>query len=496
MKKLVLLFIILSGIFTDAFSQLNRQARPALQAQFNQVAVPPLIGKTLSTAIQLIDSLGLNQGNITEMQANQPAGTVIRQFPAAGQRVNRGTSVNLYVSGRQAANTVKNTPTKDLQTVRETRIPANMFQIQQVTVPPLVGRNFSIEEITAILTKARLRLGTALPVVDNDRINLVVSQEPATRQRVLPQSLVNITYGIAEAPAAPGLPENVVVPNYIGMDLGSVFNRLPNDRLTQGPSDEIPSERPPGEVLEQFPPAGSVVDPNTPLALKFSSGLIPEPRIEVPRLIGHSLQEAAEILISKQLYAGYIKQQISDKPEGEVLDQSPTTGTLVNVGSAIDITYSVQVRDENMLMPDVTRMPEDKARYVLAESGLLVEDVYSQKSKEPHGTVISQTPFPGERVIKGTPVILIISENNPTPGWIYWGGGIVAALLLGGFVGWKSGKPKPDPDKAVKNKPEVKFKIIPDTGQQYILGNDSNEQIHGLNLKIIPDKGIQTIKSD
>lgn len=376
------------------------------------------------------------------------------------------------------------------------RIPDNLFQIQLVPVPLLVGRTYNPDQIAALLNKAGLKLGNAVPVENNEKIGIILSQSPELRQRVRPQTAVDITYGIEVKPIAPGIPENVIVPNYIGMNIDEVLGRLPNDRLTLGSNSEVSSEQPVGTVVEQFPPPDSNVDPNTSVALKFSSGPQQVQTVDVPRLIGLTLQDAAEVLKNNQLYAGSLKQAVSDKSAGEVLEQSPPEGTSVSIGSSVDIIYSVQAQDEFVIVPDVIGLYPDDARKILDEAGLLIRDIYSQMSDAREGSVVEQTPRSGEEVKKGTPVELIIAKHTQLPGWMYWVGGICAALILGGYLGWKSGKGKKEKGKAEEKEPEFKLVVIQDSGKQTIHSADNSQSISGLQLKIIPDKGVQIIKTN
>ncbi len=382
------------------------------------------------------------------------------------------------------------------QPTRTFRIPDNLFQIQLVTVPLLVGRTYNQDEIAALLNKAGLKLGNAVPVEDNEKIGIILSQSPGLRQRVRPQTLVDITYGIESKPIVPGIPENVIVPNYVGMNIDQVLGRLPNDRLTLGSNSEVSSEQPVGTVVEQFPPPDSNVDPNTSVALKFSSGPQQVQTVDVPRLIGLTLQDAAEVLKNNQLYAGSLKQAVSDKSAGEVLEQSPPEGTSVSIGSSVDITYSVQAQDEFVMVPDVIGLYPDEARKVLYEAGLQIRDIYSQKSDAQEGTIVEQTPRSGEEVKKDTPVVLAIAKHTQVPGWMYWAGGICAALILGGYIGWKSGRGNQQKKTGEKIDPRLKLIVIHDSGNQKIHSADTSQSIRGLQLKIIPDKGVQILKTN
>ena len=74
--------------------------------------------------------------------------------------------------------------------------------------------------------------------------------------------------------------------------------------------------------------------------------------------------------------------------------------------------------------------------------------------------------------------------------------GIGAALLLGGYFGWKSGRGNQQKKIEEKNDPKLKLVVIHDSGKQTIHSADNNQPIHGLQLKIIPDKGVQIIKTN
>jgi len=403
---------------------------------------------------------------------------------------------NLPVHGQQTM--VKKMPSSAFtqQPAKSIQIPDNLLKIQLASVPSLVGRNYNREEIVTLLNKAGLQLGQALPIENNEKIGIILSQSLEFRQKVRPQTLVDITYGIETKPVVSGQPENVIVPNYIGMNIDRAIGRMPNDRLTVGRYNEVSSDKLQGEVVEQFPPPDSNVDPNTSVDLKFSSGPQQLQSVDVPRLIGLTLQEAAEVLKRNQLFAGSLRESVSDKTPGVVLDQFPPEGTSVGIGSSVDITYSVQAHEEFVIVPDVIGLFLDEARKVLNESGLVIEEVYPQKSDAQEGTVIEQNPRAGVEVKKSTPVVLVIAKHNQQAGWIYWVGGICAALLLGGYFGWKSGMGNQQKKIGEKNDPKLKLVVIQDSGKQSIHPVDTGQPIHGLQLKIIPDKGVQIIKTN
>ena len=73
--------------------QISKGKKPEEKA-----TVPPLIGKTLSTAKSLISSAGLTTGNVTYQYSDQKAGTVISVSPGEGSSVSLNTKVDLVIS--------------------------------------------------------------------------------------------------------------------------------------------------------------------------------------------------------------------------------------------------------------------------------------------------------------------------------------------------------------------------------------------------------------
>lgn len=389
-------------------------------------------------------------------------------------------------------NTIAQQPERETVQPREERranIPPEMLERFLVTVPQLEGRAFNPEALGSSLDRIGLRLGNAIPVADNEREGMIISQNPAARQRVPMQTAVDITYGVPVSGVAPSQPEPVLVPDYSGIPVERAINRMANDRLKPGIIREIPSDQQLGNVVRHFPEHGMQVEPGTGIDLMVSQGPPPEEiRVRVPLLIGYSLQEAAEILRAAGLYAGQLREQLSGEREGVIIGQDPPVNSLVPAGSIVDITFSV--RDEFAEVPDVTHFPLEKAVMILNESRLNHSVEYRIRSNQPLHTVLEQDPLPGTRVPFGFQVHLVVAKSEKVPPWIYWAGGILAAILLGGLAGLKMGRNTNSPDSK-----RVTLKPVPDSGKQSVNATGDEPAQGPLTLKIIPDKGIQTIKN-
>ena len=419
-------------------------------------------------------------------------------FPVNGQTTNsieqdRGSRV---LSNQVNTDLQNRLPQRNLRRV----VPAEMLELQLVTVPQLMGRNFDLNQITAILERSELRLGTVIPVGNNDSIGIITGQSPGIRQQVRTQTPVNITYGIPITSVTPSQPQTVRVPQYVGLTLERAVGRMPNDRLVPGIISEINSDNPPGIVVTQFPDAGTPVDPGTEISLEVSIGPTEEFPVLVPNLIGLTLQQAAEILRGAELFVGTIAEQISDDREGIIISQSPLPGTDILMGSPVDISYSVRAVDvaderELILVPDVKQFSRDEAIREIKASRLNYIIEYVKKSGQLNGIVVDQEPQSGTLVPPGADVIIFVQDNSSVPPWIYWGGGVLAAGLLGGFIGRKI---NPGKKKKIAGRKELKLDLKPvlDVGKQSISENENQLFKSILHLRYISDSGIQTLKTD
>ena len=438
-----------------------------IREQPNYVIVPDYLKMNIDQALFRLPNDQLSRGLYTEIPSGQPAGEVVEQFPPAGSNVAPNTPVTLKFSSGPP----------------------------QLIVPRLIGRSYNPEKISGLLDSLGLQMGKAIAVSNNDSAGIVTSQSPEALQRVRPKNPIDITYGIRFDTNPPSTSAYVIVPDYLRMNIKQALARLFNDRLTRGPYTEISSGQPAGEVFEQFPPGGSKVAPNTPVTFRYSSGPKLLVRIKVPRLIGLSLMEAADVLRNYQLFAGQLNEEISEKREGIVLYQSPEEGTEVDRGSAISMTYSAHAQKKLVRLPNVMDKRIETALQELKDSGFFSVPVFYVKSMATDSTVISQKPAAGTEVQKGSGVILVAAwHETPTPPhpWVLWVSTIVVISLLANFFRWKYKKKKIEPE---EKEPELKFLVIPDHGKQTLWPDENTNPDFGLHFKIIPDKGIQNFKT-
>lgn len=203
----------------------------------------------------------------------------------------------------------------------------------------------------------------------------------------------------------------VTVPDVVGLNVRAAEQRLGEAGL----GAVILAERnepsvPTNQVMSQEPRAGEVVRRGRQIGLTVSLG----PKLVsggVPDFTNMELRNAGVALQSAGLKVGIIRRVVSASvAQDYVVSQNPRAGTEVAEGTAVDLDVSAGPAPSTM--PDFRGMMLSEVRALLADMQLEEGQIIQQGSALPAGTVIEQTPAPGESVSAGTPVDLIISSGQ------------------------------------------------------------------------------------
>jgi beta-lactam-binding protein with PASTA domain len=120
--------------------------------------------------------------------------------------------------------------------------------------------------------------------------------------------------------------------------------------------------------------------------------------VSVPSVIGRPEGVARTILAQTGLQTGIAERRFSDRPEGQVLSQSPQPGADIEENGIVEIVVSAGT--EELLMPDVVGDGIALAKGTLEAAGLVVQ-IESVPSQAASDTVLSTTPSPGVPVRSG-----------------------------------------------------------------------------------------------
>jgi hypothetical protein len=134
------------------------------------------------------------------------------------------------------------------------------------------------------------------------------------------------------------LPQEVVVPNVVGLQLAEAETRLKGQGLEISDIRRVYREdEAPGEVVGTLPEVGMTVREGREIALIVSRGAA---QVRVPRLIGFSPDEARSALEKIGLVGREAGKVLSEAPEGEVVRQDPGPGQQIAQGEIVDFFLS------------------------------------------------------------------------------------------------------------------------------------------------------------
>ena len=274
------------------------------------VAVPSVVGQSEASAVRALQKEGL-KANVQQEYSDQFAqGFVSRQSPAAGEELDKGDTVDIWVS--QGA----------------------------TTVTLIDFRGLSADEVAAWLDgnglKGERKKGRSADV----EAGAVYRQDPVAGAAV--KRGATVTYWVSS-----GKPQ-ATVPEVTGMTQADALAALTAEGLALGPvTTETSTEMAPGLVIWQDPPADTKVAAGSAVSLVVSSGAptptaTPSPSvgmIEIPSVYTMDAATATGVLEDRG-FVVEIKEKTSSQPPGTVIKMSPEAGSLAPEGSVVTLTIA------------------------------------------------------------------------------------------------------------------------------------------------------------
>lgn len=221
----------------------------------------------------------------------------------------------------------------------------------------------------------------------------VVASTPGPGDRVLREGTVEVTLSRG--------PERYEVPDLSGRTLDQAQEALRETNLGfEDAVEEYDEEVPEGRVVRTDPEAGTELRRDGAVDVVVSRG--PEP-IEVPDWTGRDAERATTVLERLGLEVEVAEENSDSVAEGQVVAQSPDTGTLAR-GETVRLTVSL-----GPVMVEVPRLVGsgvEEARDRLEEAGFTVE---TRRSELYIGVqfVVAQSPAGGEAP-RGSTIVLTV----------------------------------------------------------------------------------------
>jgi serine/threonine-protein kinase len=203
----------------------------------------------------------------------------------------------------------------------------------------------------------------------------------------------------------------VEVPDVVGASRNEAESRLAEDSFGVNVETEESSADEEGNVISQSPSAGEDANFQSEVDITVGSG---PADVQTPDLSGMTVSEAESELSDADLELGEQTEAASgDVDEGEIVEQSPGSGSEVEPGSAVDVTVSTG--PEPVSVPNLYGVGTGQAESILADAGLELGQVSEEETGEiEEGLIFSQSQAEGATAEPGTEIDVTVSAG-PSP---------------------------------------------------------------------------------
>lgn len=175
-------------------------------------------------------------------------------------------------------------------------------------------------------------------------------------------------------------------------------------------SQVISSDYEEGEIVSQDPEEGNSVQEGTTISVNISKGMRAG---AVPNLVGKSQSDAEFLLETYGYEVGTVTEANNDYPSGVVFEQSPKAGEEAKSGTKVSFKISLGSKDEELEMPNLQGLDIDKAKTQITKYKLSLGDVkYEASSSHGKNKVITQSVSPGETIVEGKKIDLVVSSGS------------------------------------------------------------------------------------
>jgi eukaryotic-like serine/threonine-protein kinase len=209
--------------------------------------------------------------------------------------------------------------------------------------------------------------------------------------------------------------EGVIVPDLVGKDLVAALEIANKQGLSLKVADRaFSTSTPSNQIISQDPRPGSWMRPEAIIRVVISKGL---GEVAIPAVHGASWRDAKSTLERYGLRVGEIYRVHSPRvARDNVIAQSPPAASRIMKGGTVTLLASEGPWPVSYVMPDLRGQPQSTANEMAASIGLRVEKIrYMDRPEARAGSVVLQQPAPGQRVMAGQGVELVLAKRESTP---------------------------------------------------------------------------------
>lgn len=201
----------------------------------------------------------------------------------------------------------------------------------------------------------------------------------------------------------------VTIPKLLGLSMEQAERIVSANGLLLETENRFYSDTvPEGRVMSQLPAAGTRVRRGWKMRIALSLG--PQ-RAIIPDLTGQS-PRAAEINVRRRgLDVGVVAvAHVPDAPPDQVLAQSPPPNAASVSSPKVNLLVSAPEESQAYVMPNLVGRHLPEATQALQQAGLKLGAVTAAGNGGSPGTILKQSPPPGQRVTAGTVVSLEVTK--------------------------------------------------------------------------------------
>ncbi len=203
-----------------------------------EVRVPRVVGLPAAEASRLLEEAGLKGSVVGQQHSDEyPVGVVMHQEPAPDEVVRTGRTISLVLS-----------------------YGPRMVEVPDVVNQPLRQAEILLEAAGLTRVQEVSRYHETVPE------GYVINQAPGAGALVRVDTVVQLEVSLGPEP------RSVAVPRLVGLTLAEARERLGGADLVEGGLTEEASVAPKGTVIDQDPPAETVVVAGSPVRLVVSAG--------------------------------------------------------------------------------------------------------------------------------------------------------------------------------------------------------------------------------
>jgi serine/threonine-protein kinase len=256
-----------------------------------------------------------------------------------------------------------------------------------VRVPEVIG--LSVAEATRDLQDRGLRVRVGEPVAsDHVHEGLVATQSAAGGDRARRRDVVVVRPSLG-----------ITLPDLVKRPAGAATGRLRELDIRYREESRPSLTVAKGNVAATRPAKGSVLKADQVVTVVVSTG---RPKVEVPDVIGRSVEEATAILGAAHLQAR--RERVFDDvvPKDRAVGTEPASASKVDWGSTV--VLKISKGPDLVEVPQVVGLTKKEAAERLREAGLKARFLLPVGSR-----VVEQSPAAGEQARRGSDVRLLLN---------------------------------------------------------------------------------------